>query len=294
VAPERDAGRGLVHPTDDSADEVALVFRQQEDGRKVSRLPGGKVVLLDLDAIDQVDDGHRWLVRLDHRETFAIAYPLDRLPDPPPATDDQVVDVIRTADVRPVSTDAPSPASLTRPGDRVALFINGAAMDGAARDTGYYLDYARVRSYFEGEGTLVAGVYHTPATPEADPARVRFLDFLSHNGFTVRRKPVRTFSDPETGRVRTKCDLDIDVAVDMLTKADHYDVAFLFTGDGDLERVVEVLRARGKRIFVVSSRAAMARDLAYAADKPVFWLEEHEAALRRVDRAPEDGQTDSL
>src|SRR5918996_1641336 len=59
--------------------EAELIFHEQADGRKVSRLPGGKGGLIDLAQIDRVKDGEAWFVKLRHRETFVIADPVERL-----------------------------------------------------------------------------------------------------------------------------------------------------------------------------------------------------------------------
>ena len=66
-------------------------------------------------------------------------------------------------------------------------------------------------------------------------------------------------------------------------------MAFLFSGDSDFERAVELLRSRGKRIFVVSVRGQLSRELAYVADKPIIYLEEHRDALARTDRPAPEG-----
>lgn len=56
------------------------MFHEQTDGRKVARLPGGKVVLVDLQQqVDRVREGEAWFVRLRHRESFAIAEPVERV-----------------------------------------------------------------------------------------------------------------------------------------------------------------------------------------------------------------------
>lgn len=62
---------------DDERDEAELVFREQADGRKVSRLPNGKVALIDLSEVDRIKDGQRWKVRLDQKDTFAIAHAIE-------------------------------------------------------------------------------------------------------------------------------------------------------------------------------------------------------------------------
>ena len=43
--------------------DATLIFHEQADGRKVARLPGGKVVLVDLNAIDRIRDGEAWYVK---------------------------------------------------------------------------------------------------------------------------------------------------------------------------------------------------------------------------------------
>jgi uncharacterized LabA/DUF88 family protein len=63
-------------------------------------------------------------------------------------------------------------------------------------------------------------------------------------------------------------------------------VAYLCSGDSDSERAVDLLRSRGKRIYVVHARALLSRELAYIAGKPIFFLEEHREGLRRDDRDP--------
>jgi uncharacterized LabA/DUF88 family protein len=60
---------------------------------------------------------------------------------------------------------------------------------------------------------------------------------------------------------------------------------FLFSGDSDYERAVDLLRSRGKRVYVVTSRATLSRELAYIADKPVFFLEDFRSVLERDDEA---------
>ena len=65
--------------------EATLVFHEQADGRKVARLPGGKVVLVDLNQMDRVRDGDAWFVKLrhleEHRDTLArVARGMEPIP----------------------------------------------------------------------------------------------------------------------------------------------------------------------------------------------------------------------
>jgi uncharacterized LabA/DUF88 family protein len=307
--------------TDDEPDEAVLTFHEQADGRKVSRLPGGKVVLVDLPSMHRVADGERWTVRLRHRETFAIAEPVDLarevlLPNPvlpagfrPPEPVERKPAVIGPRAVAPPpgpaavgvrdepaverppatppvrhSVNRTLPTDIIRPSDRVAIFIDGANMDGACRSAGYFLDYGKARDFLLASGRYYAGFYYIADFTASDPLQQRYLDFLSQAGYIVRRRPVKVIRDRETGERIIKGNLDTEIVLDLLNTVDNYDVAYLCSGDSDFERAVDLLRSRGKRIYVVNARAALSRELAYVADKPIFFLEDHREALRREDR----------
>ncbi|MEW6320111.1 MAG: NYN domain-containing protein [Acidobacteriota bacterium] len=175
---------------------------------------------------------------------------------------------------------------LIRATDRVALFIDGANTDYAARTAGYFVDFRKVRDFFLAGASVYAAFYYVADFTASDPLQQRFFDFLSHAGYIVRRRPVKLIHDTETGERIIKGNLDTEMVLDMMNTLDNYDVAFLFSGDSDFERAVDLLRSRGKRLFVVSARSHISRELAYVADKPIVYLEDHRAELARTDRAP--------
>ena len=65
-------------------------------------------------------------------------------------------------------------------------------------------------------------------------------------------KPVKRFTDAQ-GHTRTKGNMDIEIAVDMLELAPRIDHAILFSGDGDFRRLVQAVQAKGMRVTVVST-----------------------------------------
>jgi uncharacterized LabA/DUF88 family protein len=307
LGPPAESGPGPQDPPD-----ATLVFREQIDGRKVARLPGGKVVLVDLNQADRVRDGEAWFVRLRHRDTFAIADPVERVTGAaleaaggPLAN--PLAHALRSARVVAVAPAAASPVAvpdassaveppqtvgpaldisrLVRPSDRVALFIDGANTDGAARAAGYFIDFRKAREFFVGSARFYAAFYYVADFTASDPLQQRFFDFLSYAGYIVRRRPVKVIVDPETGERTIKGNLDTEIVLDLLNTVDNYDVAFLFSGDSDFERAVELLRSRGKRVYVVSSRGPLSRELAYVADKPIVYLEEVRGAIARSEQS---------
>jgi uncharacterized LabA/DUF88 family protein len=305
---------------DEGPAEATLQFHEQADGRKVARLGGGKVVLVHWDDVARVRDGEWWNVKLEHRETYSIAKPIERArpellnpvipaslaaslgkpdaraempavetkaPSPPvpptPAETGRPERKPDRADTRPadVRSSAILPSRVVGMNDRVAMFVDGANMDLAARMAGYFVDYRKARNFFLAHGLFYAAYYYIADYTASDPMQQRYLDFLAHSDFIVRRKAVKAIRDQETGERVLKANVDTELILDLINTADNYDLAFLFSGDSDFERAVDLLRSRGKRVYVVTSRQVISRELAYVADKPVFFLEEFRNQLER-------------
>ena len=79
----------------------------------------------------------------------------------------------------------------------------------------------------------------------------------------------KEFTDA-TGRRRVKGSVDIEMAVDVLDLTPSLDHVVIFSGDGDLRRLVEAVQHRGVRVTVISTirtqPAMMADDLRRQAD----------------------------
>lgn len=168
---------------------------------------------------------------------------------------------------------------------RVAVFVDGANMFYSQKKALFFIDYKRVREHFtQGHEFFKAFFYVGSNAPPAVEDK-KFQDFLIYQaGFTVRTKPVKQIFDEETGEPRQKCNLDIEIAVEMFKEIEHYDTAILMSGDGDFESVVELLRSRGKLVEVVASRQMLARELANAAHR-IHYLEEIRPYIERQDRS---------
>jgi uncharacterized LabA/DUF88 family protein len=193
---------------------------------------------------------------------------------------------VAKSEARPVAIQ---PSRVVGMNDRVAMFVDGANMDLACRMAGYFIDYRKARNFFLAHGLFYAAYYYIADYTASDPMQQRYLDFLAHSDYIVRRKAVKAIRDQETGERLLKANVDTELILDLINTADNYDLAFLFSGDSDFERAVDLLRSRGKRVYVVTARAVMSRELAYVADKPVFFLEEFRAQLER-DAKPDAGR----
>ena len=150
------------------------------------------------------------------------------------------------------------------PTDRIALFIDGANLYSAARSLNIDIDYKKLLEEFRRRGALLRAYYYTAIVEDQEYSPIRpLVDWLDYNGFTMVTKPVRRYTEASTGQVRTKGNMDIEIAVDMLDLAGHLDHVVLFSGDGDFRRLVEAVQRKGVRVTVVStvkSQPPMAAD----------------------------------
>lgn len=139
------------------------------------------------------------------------------------------------------------------PDDRIALFIDGANLYSAARALNCDLDFKKLTERFTGESRLVRAYYYTAVVEGEEFSPIRpLVDWLDYNGFTVVTKPVKRYVDAQ-GHSRTKGNMDIEIAVDMLELAPRLDHVVLFSGDGDFRRLAQAMQAKGVRVTVVST-----------------------------------------
>ncbi len=154
--------------------------------------------------------------------------------------------------------------------ERLALFVDGANLHGAAKALGFDIDYKRLLGEFSKRGRLLRAFYYTTLMESEEYSPLRpLIDWLDYNGFTMVTKPTREYTDA-MGRRRFKGSIDIELTVDAMEMADNVDHIVLFSGDGDFRRLVEALQRRGKRVSVVStlksSPPMMSDDLRRQAD----------------------------
>ena len=193
------------------------------------------------------------------------------------------------------------------PDERIAIFIDGANLYGAARELGFDIDYKRLLSLFAEKGRLVRAFYYTAVAENQEFSSLRpLIDWLDYNGFTVITKPTKEFVDAY-GQRRIKGNMDIEIAVDMMDMAPYVDHVFLLSGDGDFRRLVEVVQRKGVRVSVLSTMKSqppmIARELRRQADNFLELKDLEEEIMRdprfrqqreawRTEAAQDDGADD--
>lgn len=137
--------------------------------------------------------------------------------------------------------------------ERIALFIDGANLYHAARALSFDIDYRLLLDWAQNRGRMVRAYYYTAISEDQEYTPLRpLIDWLDYNGYTMITRPQREFID-SMGRRRTKGNIDVELAVDMMELAPHIDHAVLFSGDGDFSRLVEAVQRRGVKVSVVST-----------------------------------------
>ncbi len=153
--------------------------------------------------------------------------------------------------------------------NRISIFVDGNNMFYAQQKNGWFFDPRRVLTYLTRDPnvTLINAFWYTGLKDSQDQRG--FRDALISLGYTVRTKILKEYYDDASGRYSQKANLDIEIVVDMFNTVDQYDRVVLFSGDGDFERAIELLRSKNTHITVISTEGMIARELRNATDRYV-------------------------
>jgi uncharacterized LabA/DUF88 family protein len=149
---------------------------------------------------------------------------------------------------------------------RVALFIDGGNLYHATKNLGFKVDFLRLKQHFVTKEMDIFKAFYYSAYDPSEGFIMKILDWLRHNGFSVVTKEVKKIAHSFI-----KGNMDVEIAVDMLLTMDSYDIAILFSGDGDFTRCVSELQKLNKHVHVVSTEKSdpplLAHELKAQADE---------------------------
>lgn len=143
---------------------------------------------------------------------------------------------------------------------RVAVFIDGNNLFHAARFHNIDIDYNKLLRVLLGDGRLLRAFFYTGVDVGAERQQ-GFLLWMRRNGFRVIQKELKTFYDGTR-----KANLDVEIAVDMLSLAGRYDTAVLVSGDEDFVYALNAVAYKGCRVEVAGFRSNTAPRLIDVAD----------------------------
>ena len=142
----------------------------------------------------------------------------------------------------------------------VAVFIDGNNSFHAACFNNLVIDYNKLLRVLLADGRLLRAFFYTGVDAGAERQQ-GFLLWMRRNGFRVVQKELKTFYDGTR-----KANLDVEIAVDMLSLAGKYDTAVLVSGDEDFVYAVNAVAYKGCRVEVAGFRSNTAPKLIDVAD----------------------------
>jgi uncharacterized LabA/DUF88 family protein len=152
-------------------------------------------------------------------------------------------------------------SKITNMRGRIAIFIDGNNLFHAARSVGVEIDYAKLLDMLRGQDILLRAFFYTGVDQNAERQQ-GFLLWMRRNGYRVVEKELKTFPDGTK-----KANLDVEIAVDMLSLADKYDTAILVSGDEDFAYAVNAVAYKGVRVEVAGFRSNTSPRLIDVADR---------------------------
>ncbi len=171
--------------------------------------------------------------------------------------------------------------------DRVSIYFDMSNLYFAAKDMGIRIDYARLLDFLVGERRLQRAYAYLGVSPDDENSH-SFITWLSRNGFRVRTKLLRRYEDGTT-----KANLDMELAIDLLTQAPHIDVAIIVSGDGDFVSLVDAAQRAGLRVEVAATPRQTSTDLIDVADRFID-LEANARTYARAELPPRPYSTNTL
>lgn len=133
-------------------------------------------------------------------------------------------------------------------------------------------DFQQFAKYLDKHFNVVRLNYYTALLPNPQTGEDKLrplLDYLAYNQYNIITKPGKQWIDSDGDAIK-KGNMDLDMAVNMLTHTDSVEIVLLATGDSDFIPVVRELQRRGKRVTLLSSlqttRNILADDLRKCAD----------------------------
>jgi uncharacterized LabA/DUF88 family protein len=143
---------------------------------------------------------------------------------------------------------------------RVAIFIDGLNLFHTALQLGIEIDYVKLLCHLTNGSRLLRAFFYTGVDINNEKQQ-GFLLWMRRNGYRVVAKDLVLAAENFK-----KSNLNVEIAVDMITLAPYYDTAVLVSGDGDLAYAVNAVSRMGVRVEVVSLQTTTSESLIDVAD----------------------------
>jgi uncharacterized LabA/DUF88 family protein len=128
----------------------------------------------------------------------------------------------------------------------VVILIDGANLFYAAMHLKIEIDYIKLLRYLVKERQLLRAYFYTAIDNNNEKQR-GFLSWMHHHGYRVITKELILFADGSK-----KANVEVEMAVDMMTLARYCNTIVLISGNGDLAYAVNHIAYQGVQVELVS------------------------------------------
>jgi len=125
-------------------------------------------------------------------------------------------------------------------------------------------------------GRYCVRTYYYCSAPVPPPEEQnKFMDSLRFSGIQVVDKKLKTRKD-DRGTYTVEKGVDVALVIDFLSLAweNAYDVAIIVSGDADFVHAIEKVKAKGKRVEVVSFKDSISGEIRRVSDTPFVNLDD--------------------
>jgi uncharacterized LabA/DUF88 family protein len=145
--------------------------------------------------------------------------------------------------------------------ERVVILIDGASLFYSASQLGIEIDYAKLLCCLTQQRRLVRAYFYT-GVDSTNEKQQRFLLWMRRHGYRVVTKDLITHTDGSQ-----KANLEVEMAIDMMTLAQYCDRIILLTGNGDLSYAVDKIAYQGIQVEIVGLASMTSNHLIDLADR---------------------------
>lgn len=140
-------------------------------------------------------------------------------------------------------------------GEKIVIIVDGFSLYSTSKSLGFEVDYKSILRLFKEQAYVQSAHYIVAFSENEDYSPVKPLtDYLEFNGYSVTKKAIREFSDPQSGARQIKDSIMVEFTLAMIEAADlKVDHIVLFTHRADYAAAITSVQKKGVRVTVVSS-----------------------------------------
>lgn len=143
---------------------------------------------------------------------------------------------------------------------KILVCLDSANVSIGLRNINLALDYKKFFAQLKLHGKLVEAIYYGPKFDS--PGHQRFLTFLKKTGYKLRTKEVKVIKQGQ----HRKANFDVELAIDAVDFQARYNTLVLLSGDSDFAPLLKYLKGQNKKVFVLSTRGAVSKELVDESD----------------------------